>query len=323
MHIFFRMYDICLVAIEWITRQVYWRLSPLRSLYKRTRKKNNLYRTLNKETLTNHLRSIGVKEGELVMAHTSITNLGIQPAFEQAVHTAPFSVADELLTTFLDLLGKTGTLVMPTHPLYLLDKKDKKTDTQFFNPQKTSCSVGLTNEIFWRMPDSKRSLFPYNTLAANGPLSDEIMHNNLSGQKPTPHGLVSGYYRACQKNALVVSVGCRLGLCLTLIHTAEDIHQTNWPIKDFYKEEKYFVVTESSRTPVTIRKIKKKYLARSLCLRKVRRDLLQENILHESTVDGVEIDWLRAGDLLQFLLSKGATAHYPYFLPKLAGGFEI
>ena len=43
---------------------------------------------------------------------------------------------------------------------------------------KTPSAVGLVNELFRRQPGVQRSLHPYNTLAARGPLAAELLRQS-------------------------------------------------------------------------------------------------------------------------------------------------
>ena len=38
---------------------------------------------------------------------------------------------------------------------------------------------------------------------------------------------------------LVISIGVPLRHCMTLLHVGEDMHNEQWPIKDFFEERPY------------------------------------------------------------------------------------
>ena len=202
-----------------------------------------------------------------------------------------------LVEDVLGLLGPTGTLVMPTHAVYQnadgFAAPHARRTPVVYDPARTPCGVGLANELFRRRPGVERSLHPYNTLSACGPLAAELFRDNLNGSKPLAHGVGSGYYRFCCHNGLVVSIGVPLRRCLTLVHVAEDVRDQDWPIRDYFEERSYVVRTGSDEKCWIVRQPRPGYAMFCLCLRKATRDLARAGILHESTVGGVRVDWAR------------------------------
>ena len=321
--------DALLLAAEWTFRQVYWRSSRLRGWVKRAKsKKVPVAQVADKQALIDHLQSIGVTPGSLVMAHTSVSGLSLAAGDSDSRKTAnSMQVAHELVSMLLAMVGETGTLVMPTHPVYK-SRPGSAAATDHatppvYNPLTTPCGVGLTNELFWRQSGTLRSRFPHNTLAARGPLATELLHDNLNESKPLAHGVLSGYYRFCQRNGLLISVGVPLASCFTLVHAAEESRDQQWPVKDFFEERDYIVRQQGIDQTVTIRKTRVEFMMFSLCIRKLRRDLIRAGILHEGRVGTVRVDWARSGEIFQFITQRNRTSTYPYFGTSLVPRKEL
>ena len=311
--------DWLLLAAERLARQVYWSSPRLRSwVNKRREHARPAPQVADRQQLKQYLKEVGVTRGALVMAHTSVSGLTLTegPDPQQACST-PVMLAKQLVDDLLELLGDTGTLVMPTHARYQTeDEYGLRADPEVlikYDPTKTPCNVGLANELFWRRKGVQRSLHPHNMLAACGPMAAELLRNNLNEFKPLPHGVHSGYYRFCQNDGLVVSVGVPLGPYLTLIHVAEEVRDREWPIKDFFEEKRYVVCVNGHDETHVVRQRRLVYSMFCLCMRKVRRDLVGEGILHEGRVGSVPVDWAKAREVFDYFMARNKNAAYPYY----------
>ena len=311
--------DAMLLLAEWMSRQIYWRSAALRNWVKRRRAgKRPSIQVAEKRALIEHLNEIGVVPGSLVMAHTSVSGLSFDPqapAIEGLGNS--LQVAKDLVSLLVGLVGDNGTLVMPTHPVYKSRSKaacgDEPLAVPVYNPESTPCGVGLANELFWRQPGTERSLFPHNSLAARGPLARELLRDHLGDFKPLPHGDNSGYYRFCQRNGLLISVGIPLASCFTLVHAAEEARDENWSVRDFFEDRNYVLRYRGEEKKVTIRKTRTEFMMFSLCIRKLRRDLVRAGILHEGSVGSVRVDWAQSGEIFDFISLRNRSTTYPYF----------
>jgi aminoglycoside 3-N-acetyltransferase len=306
-----------LVAGELLARQAYWRFPGLREWRRRLRSpKKSAPVSIDRRELKDYLRQIGVVEGALVMAHTSVSQLQFTEN-NKPVPGGFLAAANCLVNDLLELVGPTGTLVMPTHAHYQVEDallpEEKREQAIYYNPQTTSCAVGLANELFWRRKGVLRSMHPYNSLAAYGPLAEELLHDNLNRMKPLPHGVYSGYYRFSQKNGLVISIGVALADSMTLIHSPEEVRDQEWPIKDFFEERNYLIRIGDKDELYTIRQRRAEYGKYCICVHKIFRDLAREGILHESMMGNVRIDWIRSKDMFDVFMARNKHSHYPYY----------
>jgi aminoglycoside 3-N-acetyltransferase len=316
--------DAVRIALEISERQIYFRSRWLMRTYGRRRRRAPAARQeCTVAQLREYLKLIGIVPGVLAMLHTSVRNVSLiagdgQPSAEGQ----PAGAASRLLGEVMDLVGDTGTLVMPTHPLYSRDpgyhSPGNKSDLILdYDPHKTPCQVGLANEIFRQLPGTQRSLHPLQSVSARGPRAADILRNNLNRSKPLPHGADSSYYRVCTGGGIVVGFGIPLIEYLTLIHVAEDIRDADWPVNDFYRERRFRVRINEKWEEWTVRE-RRPLFARSYCEGQIHRDLLREGLLHEGHVGTIRVDWANAGEVLEFLLYRNKGNSYPYYFTSLA-----
>lgn len=307
--------DLVLLFVERVSRQLYWSWPELRrwrwSIGKRL---NSDRKKCRRDELLRYLDQIGVKDGALVMVHTGTDNVEIMDESCRGPYNAIVQ-AQTLMQDLLRLTAPRGTLVMPTQAKYQTDELRLETTTSeitTYDPRRSPCGVGLVNELFWRREGVKRSLFPFNMLAACGLLADELLCDNLNKRHPSPHGTDSGYYRFCQHNGLVVSIGVPLREYITIAHVVEEVRE-DWPIKDFFTERNFRVVEDGIAKEWTVRLRRDDYAKFAYCRSKMGRDMVAEGVIHEGRVGTVRVDWARAGVVFDFMWRKTKNSSYPYY----------
>jgi aminoglycoside 3-N-acetyltransferase len=312
------------VALELVARQVYFRSSRLqrwRTAHSRQSLREPQDATL--DQLRQALALAGVVPGALVMAHTSVANMRIRPG-SPAVDGpyGPARTASLLLRELTTAVGDQGTLVLPTHPLYREDpgyhaRGDKSKVVLAYDPKRTPSSTGLTSELFRQLRTSQRSMHPLQTISCQGPRTQELLSDNLNSKRPLPHGIHSGYYRLCLAGGTVLSIGIPLIKCCTLIHVAEDVRDSEWPAKDFFRERRFRVRVGTDEQQWVVRE-RRPLFARSYCDGQLHRDLLREGILKEGYAGTVRVDYANARSIFEYLMRRNAGCTYPYYLPTLA-----
>ena len=79
---------------------------------------------------------------------------------------------DQFYDAILNVIGKEGTLVFPTHTFSLV--KSKKT----FNLKKTKCETGILSEFLRKKKNTVRQLHPFSSCAAIGKHAEYLCSNN-------------------------------------------------------------------------------------------------------------------------------------------------
>lgn len=320
-----RMADTVKTAAEVFARQMYFRSETLMERRSKglQQKSPDVAQTVAGTELREFLKSIGITRNAVVMVHTSVRNVSLIDDQETGqAFSDPIAVATKLLSLLSELVGESGTLVMPSHPLYRDDPGyykggDKSQLVLTYDPLKTPCSVGLTNELFRFSPGTQRSLHPLQSVSARGPRAGEILADNLNRRKPLPHGVDSSYYRVVQYEGIVVSIGVPLIEYFTLIHTAEDVRDAEWPVKSFFRERRFRVRIGESCDEWVVRE-RRPFFVRSYCEGQLHRDFLREGILHEGRVGTSRVDWARAREVFDFMMRRNKSNSYPYFFTRLA-----
>jgi len=143
------------------------------------------------------LRSLGVKEGAVLLVHTSFRAVG-------PIQGGPLGLIEALR----EALGPAGTLVMPAWA-----GRDG-----VFNPRSSeaSKSLGVVAQTFWRIPGVRRSDHPH-AFAAVGPRAEDLLPDPFPDP---PHGPASPVGRVWEADGQVLLLGVNHD-ANTTIHLAE------------------------------------------------------------------------------------------------------
>ena len=133
------------------------------------------------------LRGLGLKAGDIVLLHSSLSSLG---EVERG--------ADAVIDAFLEVLGASGTLVAPT----------------------TSRALGIIPETVKGRPGARHSIHPRASVAAIGEAAENICRDHWKAE--LAHGPDTPYVRIAEMGGYV----CLLGVDQdrnTTLHTAEEL----------------------------------------------------------------------------------------------------
>jgi aminoglycoside 3-N-acetyltransferase len=124
----------------------------------------------------------------------------------------------EINQALLDFAGSEGTLAMPSFP------RRRQIDAYMatcpvFDVRRTPTEAGLVPEVFRRMPGTLRSLHPWASVAARGPLAGWIVADHHLDVNPFAPG--SPFARMLEKDVLVLGLGVSLNT-LSFIHVLDD-----------------------------------------------------------------------------------------------------
>lgn len=180
-------------------------------------------------TLAEHLRALGVAPGHVVIAHCSLSSLGWVNGGAQTV-----------IDALLDVIGETGTLVMPAHSGQLSDPagwQNPPVPTSWietiretmppYDPARTPTrGLGQVAELFRTWPGVVRSGHPHTSFASLGPRAAEICHNHALA---SPFGEESPLARLYDLGAWVLLLGVGFDTC-TALHLAQIRAQPDAPL---------------------------------------------------------------------------------------------
>jgi aminoglycoside 3-N-acetyltransferase len=174
-----------------------------------------------RNTLAADFARLGMTNGQLVVVHSSLSNIGYVLGGAQTVVRA-----------LLDTIRSEGTLVMPAFSPEVSDPanwsdhdfrddelKAAQEEVPTFDPAVTPTSMGAIAEGFRTWPGVVRSAHPQVSVAARGPLADRII---------SPHELAwaqgngSPFHRLYDLNAKLLLLGVGFNRA-TMLHYAESL----------------------------------------------------------------------------------------------------
>ncbi|MBR7143942.1 MAG: AAC(3) family N-acetyltransferase [Lentisphaeria bacterium] len=126
---------------------------------------------LNQSAIANGLRELGLKNGDIVLLHSSLISLG-------KVNGGPAAVVD----AFLDVIGAEGTLLVPVFG-----------------------ALGILTDEVKNRPGAVISPCPVGTLAAIGKDAEELCRDHWKAE--TAHGNDTPYTRLAEKGGFICLLG--------------------------------------------------------------------------------------------------------------------
>jgi aminoglycoside 3-N-acetyltransferase len=295
--------------IEMLIRRLY--RSPfifkLLSRNKKPKASQN-YSDVDFEKVIQYLKKIGIKKGDILIVHSAFRPL-------KGAHLSPKDIVNKLI----DLVGNTGTLVMPVIRKYSESPSEKEALTASidhinftYDVKNSKVWTGIIAKTLMGFENAVTSRFPINTITAIGKHSLEMTKNNLDGDLPAANDENSPWYYCTLNNAWVISLGTDLAHSLTMIHTAEDVNRKKWPIKNWYREKKFTIIDGDFKTEKVVLERKPNWGMLHFGERTLSKDLIRANIMDSKIIEGVLIESLKSAELFSFLNSKN-TNGYPYF----------
>lgn len=177
------------------------------------------------DSLKDCLKSLGIQNGDILIAHTSMDGL-------QNVNAEPLEILDLLIS----LVGDKGTLAMPTFPKY-----KKNESIPHFDYNKFIAWTGMLPNLFIKKRGATSSHLPLNTLSALGPACHDMFLEEEKAIYTYGEGTPWEY---CMKNhAKVLFLGVEPFHSISESHIAEDLLQEEFPVKKWYLDQTFLVGT--------------------------------------------------------------------------------
>ena len=174
------------------------------------------------EQIARDLQTCGVRQGGMVLVHSSLSSMGYVPGGAASV-----------VQGFLEALGPEGTLLMPA-----LSFDYVRPDRPFFDIRRTPSCVGMITECFRQWPGVKRSLQPTHSVCGLGPGAETLLSEHQLDD--TPCGRHSPYRRLRSGGGQLVFLGCGTR-CNTSMHAVEELVR---PPYLFSRKVEYHVTRE-------------------------------------------------------------------------------
>ena len=263
-----------------------WKKSGLEKKIKKKQAKQRLkkkkdaiakYGLFTATELTETLKRVGIKEGDILFVQTSFNDL-------YTLDSSPI----ELISSIKNLLGNSGTLLMPT---YTIPRSDPN---WVYNPIKEPTYTGVINEVFRRSQGVIRSLHPRHSICGIGPLAKEILADHE--MCTYADGVDSPFDKMRQyPNAKILTLGLPLGYT-SFLHWIEDYDPEKLPFRVHEQKPSKIRMKNNSSGFFIDHRIKSS-VASKLCLTTISRNISDESYISK-TYKGINMNL--------------------YFIPKLA-----
>ena len=180
---------------------------PVLPIFRQVRKKLRhmkwrLHTTFNKDIVTKRniieqLRSLGVKEGQDLMVHSSLSRIGFVEGG-----------ADTVLDALLETIGETATLLLPAYPMKG-SMLETMRDTTPFDIGLTPSTMGKITEALRSRNQSIRSAHPTHSIVAMGPKAAMYVKNHHLSRSPC--GPQSPFWLLAEYGGAILCLGTGIG----------------------------------------------------------------------------------------------------------------
>ena len=162
---------------------------------------------MKQEQIAEALQTLGVQTGHIVFVHSSLSSIGYVEDGANAVVDA-----------FLDVLGSTGTLVVPAFTFSHGGKLNP-----VFDPIRDTSEMGRITEVARTRPGARRSRHLLHSVAALGPHAEEI----TAVHGPSAWAADGPFWKLYELDAHILMLGVPYLRC-TFFHVIEQLVQVRY-----------------------------------------------------------------------------------------------
>ena len=275
--------------------------------FKKQRRKLELKRQessklgINKEKLVYDLIKIGIRKGDSILVHSSLSKIGF-------VEGGPKTIIDALA----EVVGDSGTLLFPAFSAPGRSKDYLETDP-VFDITNTISHMGIISEYFRKKNGVLRSFHPTDSVCAEGPLA-EYYTNTHYGQL-TPYNEYSPFRKLCKKKGKILMLGTTLNGACTNLHTLEDAVDFKFPV---YSEKIYntkMIDKEGRESTMKTKVHNPEYSAKRNC-DALKPMFAKEGVLVDGLIGEAKSMLIDADKMLHVMIKyyneKGVTMYTPF-----------
>jgi len=179
---------------------------------------------IGQEDIVKQLRALGVSEGQDLLVHSSLSQIGLVDGG-----------ADAVVDALLQAIGKSGTLLMPAYAMMGSMLETMKSSCPF-NVAETPSTMGKITEALRLRPGSIRSAHPTHSVVAWGPRA--AMYVERHHLSRFPFGPQSPFWLLADYGGAILCLGTGIAK-VTSHHVTED-KVDNYPLRvylpDIYRK---------------------------------------------------------------------------------------
>jgi aminoglycoside N3'-acetyltransferase len=271
----------------------------LRSLRYRLRQRTAPV-TVTRDDIAGSFREVGLRAGDGVFLHSSLSSFGEIEGGSQAVIDA----LDEVL-------GPDGLIAMPAFPL-VGGTLEYLSTNPVFDVRNTPSRMGALTERFRTSAGVVRSLHPTHSVAARGPGAEELVAGHDEAE--TPFGAGTPFARMIERGMVQLWFGVGLRI-FTLYHAFECLRPGGFPIQVFAAERVEAKVVDEQGRERTVSTLVHDPVVGSQKDEKraaIRDHLLATRVLRRTTLGRGEVMAAKMPELmeeLETLLGRGVSIY--------------
>lgn len=175
------------------------------------------------EKMAEDFKKLGIKDGDLILMHSSLSSLGYVEGG-----------ADTVIDTMLSVIG-SGTLLVPALTYDYVTE-----DNPIFSIKDTPSCVGKISEVFRTREGVKRSMHPTHSVCGIGKYAEEILSKHID--TATPAGENSPFALLPKYGGKVLMLGCSLKKN-TSFHAIEELVRPDYLMK---KEQMCYTLVDEN-----------------------------------------------------------------------------
>ena len=173
-------------------------------------------KVISTEDLIRDLRNCGLKHGDSVLVHSSMSKIGF---LEDGSIT--------LINALKEVISDNGNILMPSSPNAKL-QLDYIRENKIFDVRNSPSRLGIITETFRKSPGVIRSLHPTEPVCVLG--KDAFFLTEGHFNSITPYTVDSPFGRLSQLNGKILYIGVTLANAGTSLHTLEDSVNFKLPV---------------------------------------------------------------------------------------------
>jgi len=160
------------------------------------------------------LREIGIKDGDKLLVHSSLSSFGYVDG-----------AADTVINALIESVGFEGTVLVPT----LTGSAElSPQNPPVFDVLITPCWTGKIPESFRNRKNARRSYHPTHSVTGIGIDVDILIKNHH--EDITPCGIKSPYYKLGELGGYILLIGVGFDVSTTF-HTVEELAEVNYHLQ--------------------------------------------------------------------------------------------
>lgn len=253
-----------------------------------------------REDIVASLREVGLRDGDGVFLHSSLSSFGEIRGGSATV-----------LQALDDVLGPEGLIAMPAFPL-VGGTQEYLSTNPVFDVRNTASTMGSLTERFRTSPGVARSLHPTHSVVARGPGAEELVAGHEEAE--TPFGEGTPFARMIERGMVQLWFGVGLRI-FTLYHAFECLRPAGFPIDVFQEKRVDARVIDAEGREKTVSTLVHDPVVggrKDDTREAIRTHLLETGVLERATLGRGEVMAARMPELmaeLETLLARGITIY--------------